>query len=73
MSDKKDIDPASKMIEFAKHSWVQNKVLFSTNDMNATQVNSYWRYVVKREQKAAKYHQDLNAGRHNPYYNKNMP
>jgi hypothetical protein len=41
--------------------------------MNATQVNSYWRYVVKREEKAAKYHQELNAGRLTPYYNKNIP
>jgi hypothetical protein len=56
MSAKPDMDPAQKIREFAKHSWVQNKVLYSTNDMNATQVNSYWRYVVKREQKAAKYH-----------------
>jgi hypothetical protein len=51
-----DLDPAQKIREFAKHSWVQNKVLYSTNDMNATQVNSYWRYVIKREQKAVKYH-----------------
>ncbi len=41
--------------------------------MNATQVNSYWRYVVKREEKAAKYHKDLNAGKQTPYYNKNLP
>lgn len=63
MSAKGDVDPVQKIKEFAKHSWVQNKVLYSYNDMNATQVNSYWRYVIKREEKAAQYHKDLNAGR----------
>lgn len=54
-------------------TWVQNQNLFSNDNASPHNVMSYWRYVLKREQKARKYHLDLNQCTHTPYYNSHIP
>jgi hypothetical protein len=55
-----------------KKSWVQNHNLFSTESADPQNVMTYWRYVLKREIKAKKYHEDINKRIHEPYYNSHM-
>ncbi|TNV81362.1 hypothetical protein FGO68_gene13939 [Halteria grandinella] len=54
-------------------SWIQNQNLFSTENTSPGNVMNYWRYVIKREHKARRYHLDLNQCSHTPYYNSVVP
>lgn len=61
--------PKQKYQNPLKKSWVQNHNLYSVDAADPQNVMTYWRYVVGREHKASKYHDDLKKRIHEPYYN----
>ena len=69
----KDLEPRSKYVEDKKTYWVNNHNFYSVESKNPTQVVTYWRYVLGREDKARKYHYDMENGRLPPYFNQSIP
>jgi hypothetical protein len=65
-------NPRQKYVSVPKKSWVQNQILYNVEAADPHNVMTYWRYVVKREHKARKYHEDINKRAHEPYYNQHM-
>jgi hypothetical protein len=68
----RDLEPRKKYQEDKKMYWVNNHNLFSVESKDPTQVVTYWRYVLGREIKAKKYHNDLENGKLPAYFNQNM-